>query len=705
MCTVSDCGRWNFRGLCIVALSVASYVALTEAQAQSPSANTPTTIPEINVTVAPRTPPSSAPIPIRPSSAASELSVTGDTMVAVPASRTGEFLETAPGLVVTQHSGEGKANQYFLRGFNLDHGTDLAITIDGMPVNMRTHGHGQGYSDVNFLIPELISVMRIRKGPYYADEGDFSSAGALRIDLLDRLDKHYAALTAGSLGYWRGLALNSIRVGAGNLISGLEVNTYNGPWVIPDNVRKFNGLLRYSQGTYEDGFSLTAMGYSNNWTSTDQVAQRAIDSGLISRFGSLDPTDGGKSERLSLSGRWSRSDAASATRVEAYAIHSTLVLFNDFTYFLEDPVNGDQFSQTDRRNLYGINASHTLKGRIAGRPSETTFGIQSRYDDVRVGLVKTADHITLSTVSDDRVRESSVGLYAQNTTRWTDWFRSIIGIRNDWYSAQVNSDTPQNSGTINASVASPKFGMVFGPFAKTELFLNAGYGFHSNDARGSTITVDPNDKVTPVPKTPLLVRSKGAEVGVRTQAIRGLDSSIALFVLDFDSELLFVGDAGTTEPSRPSRRVGVEWTNHYKANSWLTFDLDFAYTRAHFTNNDPVGNYIPGSPTSVGSLAILLGEDKGWYGAVKLRYFGIRPLIEDNSVRAGASTLLNARAGYKFNNGVQVQLDAFNILNAHPNQIEYFYESQLRGEPTGVFDRHIHPAEPLAVRLTVAAQY
>jgi len=698
------CRRWHLPGYFLVGLAASAFA--TSAAAQSSSS--PTQLPHIEVTAplpAPRSPPSSAPTPTQPATAASELSVTGETMTAVPASRPGEFLETAPGLVITQHSGEGKANQYFLRGFNLDHGTDLAITIDGMSVNMRTHGHGQGYADVNFLIPELIGAMRVRKGPYYADEGDFSSAGALRIDLLDRLKKNLIEGTVGSFGYRRVLAANSTQVGAGSLLGALEVNTYEGPWEVPDNVRKFNGVLRYSQGTQSDGFSLSAMGYSNKWTSTDQVAQRAIDTGAIGRLGSLDPTDGGKSERYSLSGRWSRSDERSATRVEAYAIKSSLTLFNNFTYFLDDPVNGDQFSQTDKRDVFGVNASHTLKGHLAGRPSETTFGIQGRYDDIQIGLFKTFERMTLSTVRDDGVKESSVGLYAQNTTRWTNWFRTIAGIRNDWYTAQVNSDTAVNSGNANGSIASPKFGVVFGPFAKTELFLNAGYGFHSNDVRGSTITVDPNDKVTPVQRTPLLVRSKGAEVGVRTQAIKGLDSALAFFVLDFASELLFVGDAGTTEPSRPSRRVGVEWTNHYHVNSWLGINFDVSYTRARFIDSDPVGNYIPGAPTAVASLAVLLGEDKGWFGALKLRYFGLRPLIEDNSVQAGASVLVNARIGYKFDNGVRVQLDAFNLFNAKTNQIEYFYESRLRGEPASVFDRHIHPVEPLAVRLTLAAQY
>jgi outer membrane receptor protein involved in Fe transport len=252
-------------------------------------------------------------------------------------------------------------------------------------------------------------------------------------------------------------------------------------------------------------------------------------------------------------------------------------------------------------------------------------------------------------------------------------------------------------------MASPKGSLIFGPFHKTELFLNAGYGFHSNDVRGATISVDPTDKVTPLAKVPLLVRSKGAEAGVRTKAIAGLESSLAVFVLDYDSEILFVGDAGTTEPSRPSRRVGVEWTNAYRVNSWLGFDVDFAYTRARFSDADPAGDRIPGAPGVIASAGVTLGEKTGWFGAAKLRYFGPRPLIEDNSVESAATTLVNGRVGYRWDNGWRIQLDGLNLLNARSNQIDYYYTSRLSGEPAaGIDDHHVHPVEPLAVRLTVA---
>ena len=638
-----------------------------------------------------------------PIATSSERVVSGAEVNAFPVTRPAEALEqAAPGLVVTQHSGEGKANQYFLRGFNLDHGTDLAITVDGMPVNMPTHGHGQGYADLNFLIPELIQSVRVRKGPYFADEGDFSSAGAIHIDYLKSLDRGFWQATVGSFGYNRLLAAQSYATGGGKLLAAFEANTYNGPWDVPDEVRKFNGLLRYSQGNADNGLSVLGAAYANKWNSTDQVAQRAIDNGTVDRWGSLDPTDGGNSSRYSVSANLTRTEGNAQTRASAYAIRQTLTLFNDFTYFLDDPVNGDQFSQRDRRTVLGGQVSHTVKGKLAGFDTENTLGIQLRRDDISLGLIKTIDRMPLSTVRDDKVGETNVGIYGENTTRWTNWFRTVLGLRGDYFSARVNSDTPQNSGDTSQFMASPKGSLIFGPFYKTEYYLSAGYGFHSNDARGATITVDPSDKTTPLQQVPLLVRTKGAEVGVRTKAIPGLESTVSLFALDTASEILFVGDAGTTEPSRPSRRVGVEWTNDYRVTPWFAYDLDFAYTHARFTDVDPVGNRIPGAPGIVASAGVVLGHKIGWFSSAKLRYFGARPLIEDNSASSTPSVVVNGSAGYRWDGGWRVQLDALNLFNSRSNQIEYFYESQLRNEAAPVFDRHIHPLEPTAVRLTLA---
>ena len=638
--------------------------------------------------------------------AASAVRISGAEVNAVPFLRPGEALEAVPGLIVTQHSGEGKANQYFLRGFNLDHGTDLSIRIDGMPVNMPTHGHGQGYADINFLIPELIQSVYVRKGPYFADVGDFAPPARVEIDYLNKLPKNIAEMTVGIFGYHRGLAAGSTAVGAGTLLAAIEGVKYNGPWDVPDNVRKINGVMRYSQGTATDGLTLTAMAYSNAWNSTDQVAQRAIDQGIIGRFGSLDPTDGGVSSRFSLSGQFCAFERVRAEQAQCLRRALRPAALQQFHLF---PRQSRQ-----RRPVQPARPPHPRRLRRAACLRLALWRLRDanprrhaeplRRHPCRPVQDRAAQ--PLSTVREDRVQEGNVGIWMDTTTRWTDWLRSTVGIREDIFAGRVLSDTPENSGNAQASMASPKAGIVLGPWYKTEFYGNAGYGLHSNDIRGATITVDPIDKVTPQDRVPLLVRSKGAELGIRTKAVEGLTSSLAVFVLDFDSELLFVGDAGTTEASRPSRRVGVEWTNRYKPVPWLTFDLDVAYTRARFTDFDFAGDRIPGAPAWVASGAITFGEETGWFGALKGRYFGPRPLIEDDSVRSLSSLIFNARAGYRFDNGLRVQFDVLNLFNARTNQIEYYYLSRLPGEPIGgVADRHVHPAEPLAVRLTLAGRF
>ncbi|CAN5637481.1 TonB-dependent receptor [soil metagenome] len=684
--------------LCLAVLLVAGAAA----RAQVPVTGGPTgasvVLPAVTVT-------SSRALEAEPTDAASEQRVSGETLNTRPIERPGEMLEAVPGLVVTQHSGEGKANQYFLRGFNLDHGTDLAIWLDGMPINMRTHGHGQGYADVNFLIPELVESMLIRKGPYWASEGDFASAGSLHMAYANRLETNLLSLTGGSFGYWRGLAAGSVNVGAGTLTAAGEIVRYDGAWQVPDATRKYDGFLRYSEGTADNGFAVTALAYTNSWHSTDQIPQRAVLDGSLNRFGGVDQTDGGDAQRYSLSARWSRANEKSSSKVEGYFIYQTLNLYNNFTYFLDNPTDGDQFQQTDKRKILGLNASHTQNHFFLGLEAATTLGTQFRYDDIAVGLFNTAQRMPTGTVRNDHVSETSIGLYAENKVKWTDWLRSTIGVRGDMYWASVDSDTAANSGQVNAFVASPKAGLVFGPFAKTELYLNAGLGFHSNDVRGATITVDPTDRVTPQQRVPLLVRSRGAEVGARTQFIKGLDSSLALFLLEFDSELLFVGDAGTTEASRPSRRIGVEWTNRYRPFSWAALDFDLAYTQARFTDYDPVGSFIPGSPALVAAAGIVLGEPTGWFGALRWRYFGARPLVEDGSVSSNPTSIFNARLGYVFDNGLKLQVDGFNIFNTQASQIDYYYQSQLRNEAMPVNDIHFHPVEPLALRFTIAKAF
>ena len=618
--------------------------------------------------------------------------------------RPGELLEAVPGLIVSQHSGEGKANQFYLRGFNLDHGTDLRTTIDGMLINQRSHSHGQGWTDVNFLIPELATLLDYRKGPFYAAEGDFASAGAVNVTYANTLAQGIASVGIGQNGYRRTLLADSPSLGDGKLLYALELFGNNGPFVVPDRYKKTNGVLRYSQGTEGNGFNVTLMAYNASWHATDQIPQRAVDNGTLGRFDAIDQTDGGKSSRYSVSSGWRQTSGTSTSQVNAYVVRSRLDLFSNFTYFLDDPVNGDQFYQPDRRTTIGVNASHTWASSLLGRSSENTVGAQLQNDNINNGLYSSVARQMVSTTRADKIIERSLGLYLENKTEWADKFRTVAGVRADNFSFKVDSSNPANSGTNSATKFSPKLNLIFGPWNKTEFYTSAGYGFHSNDARGTTITVEPKTG-NPADKVPPLVRSKGVELGVRTEALAGLQSSLSFYRLDFDSELTFAGDAGTTEAGRPSRRTGFEFSNYYKPTGWLTVDADLAFARARFRGFDAVGDRIPGAVEGVASLALSVDKLGPWFGTVQLRYFGPRPLIEDNSARSKSTATLNGRIGYKISPTVKVELEGFNLTNRKDSAIDYYYASQLKGETAPVMDVHFHPIESRSFRVSMVVNF
>ncbi|MBC7415940.1 MAG: TonB-dependent receptor [Herminiimonas sp.] len=641
-------------------------------------------------------------------SAASAGVVTQRQLEARTVYRPGELLEATPGLIVSQHSGEGKANQFYLRGLNLDHGTDLRTTIDGMLVNQRTHSHGQGWTDVNFLIPELANRLEYRKGPYYAEQGDFASAGAVSVVYANRLPAGIASIGLGQNGYVRTLLADSPALGNGNLLYAIELFHNDGPFVHGDDYRKVNGVLRYAEGNDANGFNLSLMAYRARWNATDQIPQRAIDnSSLSSRFDTIDPSDGGNAHRYSLSGAWQRTSETAATRVNAYVINNQLDLYSNFTYFLDDPVNGDQFNQPDRRVTTGFNASHTWQMPLGRFQSENTVGLQFQSDNIHNGLYSTRNRVRLSTTRQDHVLETSVGLYAENATRWSDMFRTVVGVREDFYRNQVTSILNVNSGRATDHRASPKLSLIFGPWAKTEYYFNAGRGFHSNDARGTTISVDPLNPSASAKREAPLVLARGMEIGARTEVIPGLQSSLSLYRLDFDSELLFQGDAGTTaDTGRSSRRVGIEFSNYYKPVTWLTIDADIAFARARYRDIDPAGQRIPGAIEGVASLALAVDNLGKYFGGLQLRYFGPRPLIEDNSVRSHGTSTLNGRIGYKLSQTMRVELEGYNLTNRRQSAIDYAYVSRLPGEPAaGVFDTHFHPIESRSFRVNLITNF
>ncbi len=635
---------------------------------------------------------------------ASEGVVTQQQLDARTVYRPGELLEAVPGLIVSQHSGEGKANQFYLRGFNLDHGTDLRTTIDGMLVNQRSHSHGQGWTDVNFLIPELASLLDYRKGPFYAAEGDFSTAGAVNVKYANSLEQGIASVGMGQNGYQRTLLADSPTWRDGKLLYALEWLHKDGPFTVGDNYRKRNGVLRYSEGSEGNGFNVTLMGYSAKWHATDQIPLRAVQAGTLGRFDSVDQTSGGESSRYSVSGAWRQSAGSSASQVNAYLVRSRLDLFSNFTYFLDSPVNGDQFAQPDRRMTTGIHASHSWSSNLLGRTSENTVGVQFQNDNISNGLYSSVARQIISTTRADRIVERSLGLYVENTTQWAEKFRSVAGARVDNFNFKVNSNISANSGNVSASKGSPKLNLIFGPWNSTEFYASNGLGFHSNDARGTTLKQDPKTG-NPADKVPPLVRSKGLELGVRTEAIKGLQSALSVYQLDFDSELIFQGDAGTTRAGRASRRTGFEFSNYYKPYRWLTVDADISFAKARFRNNDPVGDRVPGAVEGVASVALAVDGLGPYFGALQLRYFGPRPLLENNSVRSKSTATMNGRIGYKFSPKLKLELEGFNLTNRRDSAIDYYYASQLKGETAPVADIHFHPIETRSFRLTLVANF
>ncbi len=616
---------------------------------------------------------------------ASEGTVSYAEFAGRPLLRVGELLEVVPGLAATQHSGSGKANQYFVRGFNIDHGTDFSVSLDGIPLNLPTHGHGQGYLDLNVLTPELVQSIHYRKGPYFADVGDFSSAGTAAMELFEDLPESFAQVTGGENRYWR--FMGAVRLGDNAFIAA-DYNVYDGPWTNPEDLEKINVFGRFKL----EKWVLTGIAYDATWNAADQIPQRAIDDGSLSRFGVIDATDGGQSSRYIASVR--NRDLAD-WEVLAYAQKYDLDLWSNFTYFLDDPVNGDQFRQHDERWIFG--GSLRREWMPAGSGWTISGGLDLRYDDIgKVALYRTAAREILSTVRSDSVDETTGALWLQ-AARAFGPLRATLGARVDGVTAKVSSDNPLNSGSEEDALFSPKFALAWNASAKFELYADIGRGFHSNDVRGATITVDPNSG-DPADKVPMLVATTGAEFGARWR-LGDFTASANLWWLRLDSELVFIGDAGTTEASNSSERTGIEVLFDWRPIPRLQFDVSAAATKAQFLDTAPGEDRIPNALEYIvtGGASALITDSLT--ATVTVRHLGTAPLIEDNSVRSKTATVTNLQLAYHFER-FSITGEVLNLFDTKANDIQYFYGSRLPGEPTdGVDDYHIHPAEPITFRV------
>ena len=610
-----------------------------------------------------------------------------------PLARVAELVEVIPGMIATQHSGPGKANQYFLRGFNLDHGSDFSTYFDGMPVNWRTHAHAQGYMDLNFIIPELIQRLDFQKGPYFANTGDFSLAGSTRMVTYDSLEEGFSELTLGSKNEIRLLTANSFEVGDGDFLYAIEHQQTNGFFDLEQDVRKYNALLKYTGDIFNIPSRITFSAYDSIWTSTNQIPERAVKNGLIDRFGFIDPDLGGDSYRYSLTGSFELNN----WELNLYTSSYYMSLINNPTYFLNDSINGDEFEQEDERILLGGSLVNEVETEIFGLPVTRTIGADLRYDDVsELNLFYTVNRNRIGSLREDEAQQLSLGSFANLQFSLTDRLRASVGLRLDFYDFEVDALRAQNSGSKNESLWQPKVNIAYGVNENLELYANYGEGFHSNDARAAINTIDPATG-NPSDTLDILVQGEGSELGFRYDTLEGFNFSVAWFELDLDSELVFVGDAGTTEPSDPSRRNGIELNSFWEFTEALVFDFTATKSDGHFRGLPSGENSIPDAHDLVVAAGLTYHNPNGWTSSLRVRHFDDAALTEDESVKKDSSTLVHFGVSYA-QESWELGLDIINLLDQEDDDIAYWFESRMIGETASFEDIHFHPSNPRAVR-------
>jgi len=652
---------------------------------------------------------------------ASEGTVTARQLANRPLLRPAEVMEVVPGMVVTQHSGDGKANQYFLRGFNLDHGSDFATQVMGMPINMVTHAHGQGYMDLNFLMPELISTVKYKKGVYAAEDGDFAVTGSARIDYQRKLDAPFVDLSLGQHNYRRLLAAGSAEINGFKLLAGVELAGNDGPWEQAENLEKQNAVFCLSSGTAANGFAVTAMLYKADWTASEHVPERAITSGEIGRYGTLVKNDGGQTHRYSLSGEWAQTGEAGATRANLYVIDYGLNLFSAPSGYISG-LQGDQHEQADERVVWGGDARHTWFLGPQLKDTELTAGFQIRQDRIgKLGLYNTVNRQRTNTVREDKITETATGLFIDAKTQWLSWLRTSVGARYDVINAEATAlggaNNMNNGGDVSAHQLSPKLGAIFGPFnllGPTEFYANWGHGFHSNDVRGATARTNPLDG-TPVDAVPLIVKAKGSELGVRVVPLPGWNSSLSLWAMELASELVFIGDEGVTEPKGASQRTGLEWSNYFTPMSGVIVDADLALSQARFKEAINGGRRVPNAIPVTASLGLTADDGGPWFGGLRVRYLGSYDLEETGSEKSHAFWMANLKLGFRFSKQWQTTLDVLNLFDKKANDIEYWGGACTRNEAlagtggcgtgSSIDGRLIHPLEPRTFRVGLRASF
>ena len=629
----------------------------------------------------------------RPPAASSQQFIPDREYLLQPQGRPAQVLRLIPGFIAVEHSGgAGKADQYFLRGFDGDHGTDIAFFSDGMPINFRSHAHGQGYSDLNFIIPETIEGLDVYKGAYLPEYGDFTTAGAVNFRTREVIKEGLLQAAGGQFDTQRYVLMFSpTKDMVRTLIAGEGYYT-NGPFLNDNRYFRANLLAKATMNPLgRDELSVTGTFHQSQWNASGEIPLRAVEDGSLDRFGAVDPSEGGKTLRVTGKAKY-HYDTKEGGRffANAYAQYYTFDLFSNFTFFLNDPVNGDGVQQSDRRTMYGGDLGYRQALKLLEMDGAVTVGAQVRVDDIHARLGRQVTRMPLGTTTDSDILEASYAPFFKAEMQPLSWMRLDGGVRAEMFTFDVRNRCPacaeQSAGRVSSGIVLPKVNLVLGPWFKTEFFANYGEGYHSNDARSAV-----------QPGSSPLSRARTYEAGVRSKpwGPDGVELIATAWAVDLKSELVFVGDEGTTEIRGASRRRGVEMAARGQVWGPLYFNGSVTYTKAEFANGDA----IPLAPELTAYAAVLLQWPEGLRSQIQATYLGVRPLIEDRSVKAPSWVDIDLSERYvlpvKLPHG---RLEAFlfiqNLLDTKWEQATFYFASRLRNEVAAVNDIHFVPGNP-----------
>ncbi len=637
----------------------------------------------------------------RPVAASSQQFIPDKEYLMQPQGRPAQVLRLIPGFIAVEHSGgAGKADQYFLRGFDADHGTDVAFFTDGMPINLRSHAHGQGYTDLNFIIPETIEGVDVYKGAYLPEYGDFATAGAVNFRTRDMVKEGVVQSAGGQFNTQRHLLMFSPTKDRVRTLFAAEGYYTDGPFQNDNRYFRGNLLGKATMNPLgRDELVITGTFQKSQWNGSGEIPLRAVHDGSLDRFGSIDPSEGGKTLRST--GRMNyHYDMPSGGRffANAYAQYYRFDLFTNFTFFLNDPVNGDGFQQSDRRVVYGGDVGYRHSGHLFDMDGAATVGVQARVDDIHARLGPQVKRAPLESTADSTIFEASYAPFLKLELQPTPWLRLAGGVRTEVFTFDVRNRcancAEQPVGNTSTGLVLPKMNVILGPWFETEFFANYGEGYHSNDARSAVARA-----ASPV------AQARNYEVGIRSKpwGPDGVELIGTLWALDLKQELVFVGDAGTTEIRGASRRRGLEVAARGQVWGPLYFNGSVTWTKAEFTNGDA----IPLAPEVTAYGALLLRWPDGLTSQLQATYLGVRPLVEDRSAKAPSWTTFDLSERYqlpvKLPHG---RLEAFlfvqNLFNTKWEQATFFFDSRLRNEAAGVADTHFVPGSPRFVMAGLA---